>query len=1067
MKKLLLLSALVGAMGLCSPGASAATIEANKAYMVKHVASGLYLNIETEGRGDGYGTLCASLESENSASIIYFVANPNDATQWQVHANSPSWRNLSSNAGWNSIVNSTDNYYWTITDDANTSDAVVLTRTGTETSTDNCFAPDALTEQSPIYTNKPYSGKAVWQLIPMHNVNCTVSDGDNTVEVLLKPVRDGESLSVSAYDGLLNITSSVPSGAITSEVNLSGTPANGVKLAKIVCAKSGYRNRWVTSGLEGLCHDAESAAEWFAYVPDGNNFKLFSLAKGKYIGAYDNYAGHVRYAADEQGAAVLKQWHFTDGSESISLSTANGTGSGNFFNLNASTDKVCAYSCDDGSKWFLVFDEDAYNTNKDLYVQNGGDYSTACSHAATLSAVYPATDAVVNNLVAALYNVRFGVKGNDVAAAISGVSDYYNNNLLDGVKFYVQLGDSRYEYTADIAFNGADAARCANNCITPWYNITVSDVEGDDKIISSTNKEFTVVGTWSMLNKVGRLLSKHGEAGQGRANVYWQYDAVTGKIFSKNSENADYATADRLFRLKGKIDGNELYVSIQGVAAGADKWFKVDGMSSNNNGQFADTETWYKVVQNGSYADGSFALQLTDNTNAHIQDFQASNNGVGTWTDADSKNDHASNIQFFALSESDIITPVAALDRYELGEGLHKYYSTNTNYDADKAAFASGLAALSNASSLVEFATALAPYDVLLESIKINQPERKRFYRFKGLSSGKYLGNVNTDVPTDGTADETIRLKMLADADNEGNPNKREDIYYLDEAGNLVSYTSGLCLGKFDGDANANKNDSWNCVNKETSSDNVGTVVFSKATLPGYYNITVGPSRYLYEAGENVDCGTSNGAGYRWEIEPVGYLPIYLGDAEEVAFYTPVNLQPRDGVEASMLYVNEEATDELVKKIHEGVLTAGKGYLLKKSGDVAWNGDTHCIYMQINNSGVSGRSAADNALTGSIYPTAKTERHFVMTGNTNAANDPLFEKAAEDVPAFAAHYVAPESNVHQEFKVKIEGQQTSGIEEIDADASGEQSKVYDLHGRRVSKAANGIFIVNGKKLLVK
>ena len=43
---------------------------------------------------------------------------------------------------------------------------------------------------------------------------------------------------------------------------------------------------------------------------------------------------------------------------------------------------------------------------------------------------------------------------------------------------------------------------------------------------------------------------------------------------------------------------------------------------------------------------------------------------------------------------------------------------------------------------------------------------------------------------------------------------------------------------------------------------------------------------------------------------------------------------------------------------------------------------------------------------------------------------------------------------------------TTGIEQIEAGADAKNA-IYDLSGRRVNKAAKGIYILNGKKVLVK
>ena len=50
------------------------------------------------------------------------------------------------------------------------------------------------------------------------------------------------------------------------------------------------------------------------------------------------------------------------------------------------------------------------------------------------------------------------------------------------------------------------------------------------------------------------------------------------------------------------------------------------------------------------------------------------------------------------------------------------------------------------------------------------------------------------------------------------------------------------------------------------------------------------------------------------------------------------------------------------------------------------------------------------------------------------------------------------------FVFDFEGQ-TTGVESIEVNA--DNQVIYDLSGRRVAKAGKGLYIINGKKVLVK
>ena len=61
-------------------------------------------------------------------------------------------------------------------------------------------------------------------------------------------------------------------------------------------------------------------------------------------------------------------------------------------------------------------------------------------------------------------------------------------------------------------------------------------------------------------------------------------------------------------------------------------------------------------------------------------------------------------------------------------------------------------------------------------------------------------------------------------------------------------------------------------------------------------------------------------------------------------------------------------------------------------------------------------------------------------------------------------YATASSGVEASITVWVEISEETGIEAVDADA---EAVIYDLQGRRVEKAVKGVYIVNGKKVLVK
>ncbi len=107
------------------------------------------------------------------------------------------------------------------------------------------------------------------------------------------------------------------------------------------------------------------------------------------------------------------------------------------------------------------------------------------------------------------------------------------------------------------------------------------------------------------------------------------------------------------------------------------------------------------------------------------------------------------------------------------------------------------------------------------------------------------------------------------------------------------------------------------------------------------------------------------------------------------------------------------------------------------------------------------------------YPKMTEEIVMNVYNTLNDANDVLSlsnptqkkcDAAYEPLrAAYEAMMAAMDKEAAPELKYEVE---ESSISEISVDAEGVEG-IYDLQGRRLNKASNGIFIVNGKKVLVK
>ncbi len=409
-----------------------------------------------------------------------------------------------------------------------------------------------------------------------------------------------------------------------------------------------------------------------------------------------------------------------------------------------------------------------------------------------------------------------------------------------------------------------------------------------------------------------------------------------------------------------------------------------------------------------------------------------------------------------------IAAETAAKGNFDLGDKIGQYSFSGAAYIAAKTAVEN----INDESTNEEKRNAADALFASLESAAVINPiPAGRFYRFQNVNSGKFITNSNSGN----------NIPVAKDEDAEGKPNSHTDILYYDGQ-HLVSYTTGLVIGKFIGRDTAN---SWKFVDKDNTDDKAADDVQFLDT-PGHigkYSICPSPGRYLYGGGntEVVNCnGGPDDTNCAWTVTEVEYLPVYFGDNLETTLYLPVgvdNAKISGRVEAHDLSYNPEKTSELVKaQTAAQSIEPNHGYFVRKIGtdtNTGWNSTTKCIYLELNYDAVAAPAESSNVLSGSIYATAPTDKHFVLDDHSDENVNPTFSVASASIPGFTAHVVAPTEHSHAQYTVFDYGKQTSGISEVVAGGENGVEVIYDLQGRRVANASKGIFIINGVKTLVK
>ena len=136
-----------------------------------------------------------------------------------------------------------------------------------------------------------------------------------------------------------------------------------------------------------------------------------------------------------------------------------------------------------------------------------------------------------------------------------------------------------------------------------------------------------------------------------------------------------------------------------------------------------------------------------------------------------------------------------------------------------------------------------------------------------------------------------------------------------------------------------------------------------------------------------------------------------------------------------------------------GTIPANTPVLLNGSGDATFDGSVVSIDADAAN--VSG------ALTGVFEATTVPTGSYVLQNGTSGL---AFYKVASDITAapFRAYLTAASSA--RSLKIDFGG--TTAIESVATETQAD-AQAYDLQGRRISKPAKGLYIVNGKKYIAK
>ena len=184
--------------------------------------------------------------------------------------------------------------------------------------------------------------------------------------------------------------------------------------------------------------------------------------------------------------------------------------------------------------------------------------------------------------------------------------------------------------------------------------------------------------------------------------------------------------------------------------------------------------------------------------------------------------------------------------------------------------------------------------------------------------------------------------------------------------------------------------------------------------------------------------------------------PMTISSATWASFSNASEVAIPDGVTAYYASASDGSTSVTLKEITGGYIPANTGVVI--------NGAANTYYA------TKTSTSASLGETNYLYP-------WLTAGTPNPGGDyytlavsgttPVFKKSTGGILAAGKSYLyVPGEETARELKVTFDDDNTTGISDAKRITDNSQV-VYDLQGRRVAQPSKGLYIVNGKKVMVK
>ena len=403
----------------------------------------------------------------------------------------------------------------------------------------------------------------------------------------------------------------------------------------------------------------------------------------------------------------------------------------------------------------------------------------------------------------------------------------------------------------------------------------------------------------------------------------------------------------------------------------------------------------------------------------------------------------------------------------------------------------------------------------------LNDPPTGYYYRLRGRLSRNYItSTIDGDTivmgtMTDGNGDiiddvaaKSILYAKAGEHDGDANILMFSTGRYLEHNGTGFQNANYPCLEYSLDDKYPHENDGY-----YSQSVFIHT---SKTATNGYYALAFNDTHYLCDNVTNAT-GVANPTfsnKHDWAIEVVTELPLEISAANVTSLCVPVELEIPEGITAYILTGKEVADGNHLRvtdyeafadgtpvynlmPIGCGIIPAGLPVIIKGAQGVHYfpinynanddtdsDGTTKSDELQEEIAGLRDANWLDGTHDARFISEADGYTHQILSKKNGEVG--MYKVTTKSAAERGITYISTEKKLfinqsHRawlcyptatisasgySFAIGGTGHDTTGIDEVIGE-SGKVKGIYDLQGRKIDNPTKGIYIIDGKKILIK